>query len=167
MNILRTRGSADTTLQRHVARLLPTCLILAATTAGGALVGAETSPASATPTFKQYCFQCHGKAAMAGLNLEQLTATPSVGENFQHWEKVATALEQNRMPPKKMPQPSEAERRQAVTWIRARLNAYAAKNAGDPGKVTIRRLTSGEYAYSIRDLTGLDWKVDGESGNDR
>ena len=70
------------------------------------------------------------------------------------------------MPPKKMPQPSEAERRQAVTWIRTRLNDYAARNAGDPGKVTIRRLTSGEYAYSIHDLTGLDWKVDGESGND-
>ncbi len=35
-----------------------------------------------------------------------------------------------------------------------------------PGKVTIRRLTSGEYAYTIHDVTGLDWKLDGDSGTD-
>ena len=32
--------------------------------------------------------------------------------------------------------------------------------------MTIRRLTSGEYAYTIHDLTGLDWKLDGDSGTD-
>ena len=34
------------------------------------------------------------------------------------------------------------------------------KHAGDPGRVTVRRLTSGEYGYSIQDLTGLDLKVE-------
>ena len=48
MTILRTRGSADTTLQRQVARLLPTCLFLAASTSGGALVAAGRSQAGAT-----------------------------------------------------------------------------------------------------------------------
>ena len=52
---------------------------------------------------------------MAGMNLEQLTAQGSVGECFQHWEKVAAALEQNRMPPKGMPQPSDEQRAQAVS----------------------------------------------------
>ena len=46
---------------------------------------------------------------MGGLNLEQLTAKSSIGEKFQHWEKVATALEEKRMPPEKMPQPSDAD----------------------------------------------------------
>ena len=32
--------------------------------------------------------------------------------------------------------------------------------------MTIRRLTSGEYAYTIHDITGLDWKLDGDSGTD-
>ena len=65
-------------------------------------------------------------------------------------------LEQNRMPPKGMPQPTDAQRQQAVAWIRAELNAYAKKHDGDPGRVTVRRLTSGEYAYAIHDLTGID-----------
>ena len=59
-----------------------------------------------------------------------------------------------------MPQPTEEERRVAISWIRAELDGYARKHAGDPGRVTVRRLTSGEYGYSIQDLTGLDLKVE-------
>ncbi|MBK5293543.1 MAG: DUF1587 domain-containing protein, partial [Acidobacteriia bacterium] len=99
---------------------------------------------------------------MAGVSLEQLTSQPSVGNSFEQWKKVAAALDQRRMPPEKMPQPAEADRRQAVSWIRAKLNEYATKHAGDPGPVTVRRLTSGEYAYTVRDLTGLDLKLDGD-----
>ncbi len=113
-----------------------------------------------TPLLRQYCFNCHGKAAMGGLSLEKLTSQPSFGEGFQHWEKVAAAIETKRMPPAKLPQPTDAERTRVVSWIRASLKDYAAKNAGDPGRVTVRRLTSGEYAYAINDLTGLDFKFD-------
>jgi len=97
---------------------------------------------------------------MGGLSLEKLTAQATLGESFQHWEKVAAALETKRMPPAPMPQPSDAERGQVVSWIRTSLKDYATKNAGDPGRVTVRRLTSGEYAYAIKDLTGLDFKFD-------
>jgi len=97
---------------------------------------------------------------MGGISLEQLSAQASMGESFQHWEKVAAALEQKRMPPAKMPQPSEADRTRVVSWIRTSLKDYTAKNAGDPGRVTVRRLTSGEYGYAIKDLTGLDFKFD-------
>ena len=97
---------------------------------------------------------------MAGLNLEQMSSQASFGEEFQHWEKVVAALEEKRMPPAKMPQPTEAERGHAISWIRAKLDDYTQKHAGDPGRVTMRRLTSGEFAYSVRDLTGLDMKFD-------
>jgi Protein of unknown function (DUF1592)/Protein of unknown function (DUF1588)/Protein of unknown function (DUF1585)/Protein of unknown function (DUF1587)/Protein of unknown function (DUF1595) len=93
---------------------------------------------------------------MGGVSLQQLTAQASVGESFAAWGKVAAVLEQNRMPPKGMPQPSDTQRQQAVTWIRAELTNYAKKHDGDPGRVTVRRLTSGEYAYAIHDLTGID-----------
>src|SRR5262245_42070955 len=60
--------------------------------------------------FKQYCFQCHGaNAPKAGVSLERLSAQGLVGENYQQWEKVVTALELKAMPPKFMPQPSDAE----------------------------------------------------------
>lgn len=117
-------------------------------------------------TLKKYCFQCHGKAAMGGVNLEELTAQKSVGERFQQWDKVASALEEKRMPPPKMPQPEDADRQAAARWIRASLRDYARRHDGDPGRVTVRRLTSSEYAYTIRDLTGIDLKMDGDIASD-
>lgn len=103
---------------------------------------------------------------MGGLNLMQLSAQSSMAESFQHWEKVVSAIEQKLMPPAKMPQPSDEQRKLLVNAIRSRLNEAALKTAGDPGRVTVRRLTSGEYAYTIRDLTGLDIKTDRDFASD-
>ena len=143
---------------RQLALALP-AVAIAAITAGVTMRGADPVTASPAPTFRQYCVQCHGKTnPMGGVSIEQLIAQRSVGDSFQHWEKVAAAMEQKRMPPEKMPQPSDADRQKAVAWIRAELGDYARKHEGDPGRVTVRRLTSGEYAYTIQDLTGLDLK---------
>ena len=149
-----------------MARLLRTAAIATLSFTGLSLGQAE-EPSNPTPTFKQYCFGCHGKAAsMGGINLEQLTTQPSVGEQYEKWQRVVAAVEQKRMPPPKMRQPTDIERANATTWIRTRLDDYIAKHAGDPGKITVRRLTSGEYAYTVRDLTGLDLKFDGEFASD-
>jgi mono/diheme cytochrome c family protein len=128
---------------------------------------AGQSASNATEIFKQYCFQCHGLTSpKAGVSLERLSAQGILGDNFRQWEKVAAALEQKAMPPKFMPQPSEAERAQAIAWVRAELSAYAEKHDGDPGEAPVRRLTSGEYAYTIKDLTGLDLNVGIDSSSD-
>jgi len=118
-------------------------------------------------TLQQYCVQCHsGTAAKAGVNLAIMLTQNSIGEGFQKWEKVASVLEQNTMPPKSMPQPTDAERAQVAAWIRSELRAYATKHDGDPGPVTVRRLTSGEYAYTIKDLTGIDIDTGIDSSSD-
>ncbi len=118
-------------------------------------------------TFERYCLQCHSKtAAMGGVNLQQLLSQKSIAAGFRHWEKVATALEQKRMPPEKMPQPTDAERSQAVTWIRTELSTYAKQHDGDPGRVTVRRLTSGEYGYTIQDLTGVEVETGIDASSD-
>jgi mono/diheme cytochrome c family protein len=113
-------------------------------------------PAEAADLFRKNCYGCHGKAATGGLNLQKLVAEGDFGGPFTYWERVATALEEHQMPPAKMPQPKEEHRNLAARWIRERLNAYAAAHSGDPGAVTVRRLTSGEYNYTLQDLTGLD-----------
>lgn len=138
--------------------------LFAALISGGNARGGE-KPANASAMFRKYCYQCHGKAAMGGVNLEDLAGHASVGEGFRQWQKVATVLEQKRMPPPKTPQPGEAERQQALMWIRGELDAYAKKHDGEPGNVTVRRLTSGEYGYAIQDLTGLElnWGIDATS----
>ena len=141
-------------------------LLLAFTSFTSAFAAGPTPAPVANPVFQQYCFQCHGQSAMGGLNLKHLTRQTSMAEGFQHWEKVASALEQKLMPPAKMPQPSDEQRKQAVTWIRTKLNEAALKSAGDPGRVTVRRLTSGEYAYTIRDLTGIEIKTDRDFASD-
>ena len=153
MNISRSRESAR---RRRVA-LAISGGIAVAIGIGGSVRGAEEPAVKPAATFKQYCFQCHGGSqAMGGVSLEKLTAQTSIGEGFQTWQKVIGVLETNRMPPKGMPQPSEIERNHAVAWIRGEMDTFGKKFGGDPGHVTVRRLTSGEYAYAIRDLTGID-----------
>src|SRR5690349_13148642 len=96
------------------------------------VLSAATATDSTTLPCKQYCFGCHGKAAaMAGINLEALTSRVSVGDDFQKWLKVANVLEQKRMPPPKMKQPSDDERAQAVKWIHAKIGDYTKQHAGD------------------------------------
>ena len=94
--------------------------------------------------------------ATAGVSFEKLTNGASVADTYQIWERVVSALDQNRMPLKGLPQPTEEQRRQAITWVHGQLDSYVKTHAGDPGRVTVRRLTSGEYAYTVHDLTGLD-----------
>src|SRR5260370_5625901 len=118
--------------------------------AGGTVWGAEDAAALSQATFRQYCFQCHGNAAaMGGIRLEQMAAKGPGGENFPQWQRVAAALEQGRMPPKGMPQPNDEQRHHVVSWIRSELSAYVKAHDGEPGRVTVRLLTSDQYGYAI------------------
>ena len=126
---------------------------------------ADTPAVAPKAVFEKYCFQCHGDKGTAGVSLTKLTASP-VGDNFAAWQKVVGVLEQDRMPPKGMPQPSDEQRHLALTWVKSEISTFANKNAGDPGRVTVRRLTSGEYGYSMNDLTGLDLDLGRDSAND-
>ena len=76
-------------------------------------------------------------------------------------------LETGMMPPlEATEQPTDAEREATAAWIRRSLKAYETEHAGEPGRVTVRRLTSAEYAYAVRDLTGIDVKVGIDASSD-
>lgn len=171
MKIVRKQAPVKPVRTGKVVLVLLVCLVaigLIANTRG--IVGASATTQTATNAkamLKQYCASCHGlNNPKAGVSIEKLLAADSLGEGFQHWERVALVLEQQTMPPKAMPQPSDDERTQAIQWIRSELSAYAKKHDGEPGPVTIRRLTSGEYAYAIRDLTGVELNVGIDSSSD-
>src|SRR5262249_8870242 len=53
-----------------------------------------------------------------------------------------------------------------IAWIKAELDGYIRKHEGEPGRVTVRRLTSGEYAYALHDLTGFDLETGIDSSSD-
>jgi hypothetical protein len=118
--------------------------------------------------FQKYCFECHGtKKPEAGLSIEKLVKGFSIGEHWQQWEKVAEMLETGMMPPIEADeQPTDDERAATASWIRDSLKAYETDHAGEPGHVTVRRLTTAEYAYALQDLTGIDVKVAIDSSGD-
>jgi hypothetical protein len=149
------------------------CFTFVNLTVGIDILGAEAGPASrpsiplsaverefvqtAAPMFKQFCSDCHGeKKAKAQLDLARLSSEPNFGNLFKTWEKVIAMLEQKEMPPEEEPQPSDAERTKLIASVREALAKFIRDQAGDPGRIAMRQLTSAEYAYSIRDLTGLD-----------
>ena len=120
---------------------------------------ATESGADIRPVLSEYCFECHGNDSAEGrINLEEMTGTSDFGRRFQDWEKVNRVLRERKMPPKKMPQPSDSKRKAVIQTVSNELGRFIEQHAGDPGRVTVRRLTSAEYAYTIQDLTGLEFK---------
>jgi mono/diheme cytochrome c family protein len=149
-------------------------------------VAAASSPHAATPipsaaaagapaaqqVFEKYCSDCHtGSRAKGGIDFDKLTAnltSTGVGEKADAWEDVLMMLEGRDMPPPDDADdfPTDAERAQTVAWIKTALGEFDAQHAGEPGRVTVRRLTSAEYAYAIHDLTGIDVKTGIDASSD-
>jgi len=131
---------------------------------------ASLATSASRDTVRQYCVMCHGvDQPQGGLSLARLTeqmAPADVGEHAAGWQRVAEMLETRQMPPVGIPAPTDAERASLLSWINASLGEYDAGHGGDPGRVTVRRLTSAEYAYAIRDLTGVEIKVGVDASSD-
>ena len=110
------------------------------------------------PVLAKYCYDCHGgKKTKGDANLKLLDNAPGVAAHFELWGKVQLAMVDGEMPPEDDPQPNEAEKKLVLDWLKVSMDAVANENSGDPGLVTIRRLTNVEYDNSIRDLTGIDY----------
>ncbi|HVJ44891.1 MAG TPA: DUF1587 domain-containing protein, partial [Luteolibacter sp.] len=110
------------------------------------------------PVMEKYCFECHGgKKTKGGVDLKKLADDPDVAGNFELWEKVHEAVTGGDMPPENDPQLSSPEKDLVVKWLHGSIDAAAHANAGDPGNVTVRRLTNAEYDNTIRSLTGIDF----------
>jgi hypothetical protein len=161
-------------------------LCAALVSVGASMLSAQTGPAhrvhvpatapqpalQAPDTFQKYCFECHGGAKhKGGVSIERLiqrSTQTSAGDYWDDWDKITEMLETRQMPPKDEAEkfPTDDERMATAEWIRATLSRFEAAHASEPGRVTIRRLTSAEYAYAIRDLTGIDIKVGVDASSD-
>jgi len=149
---------------------MPLGFCLAAVCGLASVMCAQTvAPASPPPEFfKTYCFECHGTAKPKGkVSVERMVAAASVGPHADNWEKIAEMIETSEMPSDDAKAyPTDAERAEAVNWVRSALKTYETAHAGEPGRVTVRRLTSGEYAYAVRDLTGIELNVGLDASSD-
>ena len=120
---------------------------------------------------QKYCLDCHSTEKQKGeLDLEQFAKLSDVRRAPKVWVKVVEMMTNGEMPPKKKPQFSAVERKVFLGWVNNYLDAEALANAGDPGRVVLRRLSNAEYTYTIEDLTGValepvkEFPVDGAAG---
>lgn len=115
---------------------------------------------SIQPALEKYCYDCHGGAKTKGdVDLKRLSADPTVAKEFDLWNRVNLAIEKGEMPPDDKPQLKSSEKKKLQQWLVASLDEAVRANAGDPGPVTLRRLTNAEYDYTIRDLTGIAYNL--------
>jgi len=115
---------------------------------------------SVEPVFAAKCYQCHGgEKTKGGIDLKRLNGDPKVAEEYELWERALDVIESGEMPPTNAKPLEEGERSAVVAWVDHSLEQLAAANSGDPGAVTMRRLTNSEYDRSIRDLTGHDYAL--------
>jgi len=104
------------------------------------------------------CFDCHsGEQPEAAVALDRLLAAPDLTGDFRAWQAVRDQIETGRMPPDDAGELAAVDREAVLGWLAGGLQAAIEANAGDPGNVTLRRLTNAEYDNTIRDLTGVDF----------
>lgn len=133
------------------------CLAIAAS---GSFMPAQAAPDWKTvePLLRARCYECHGGEKTKGdVDLKRLEADPKIAAEFTLWQDVKDTIVNGDMPPKKAHQLTDDEQTLITAWISDSLDALAAAKSGDPGPVTMRRLTNAEYDYTVRDLTGHDY----------
>ena len=114
---------------------------------------------SIQPLLVRSCGKCHGKVPRDNdLKLTRFGSAQAILARPKILSNVAERVRGGDMPPKDAPQLDQAEREQLLDWITAALDAEAAARAGDPGPVTLRRLSNTEYDNAVRDLTGVDMR---------
>lgn len=166
------------TPKRFLHRVLAACGL--ALGAAGAARAAEAPDfaalergytATARPLLQKYCLGCHSAEKHKGdLDLERFATVTDIRKETRAWEKTLEMLRTGEMPPKEKPQPTAAEREQLEKWVGAVLDAEGRANAGDPGRVVLRRLSNVEYTRTVQDLTGVpldpakEFPVDGAAG---
>jgi len=143
--------------------------LLFGSTIGVDLLAAAESDliAQSNQVLQRFCFDCHGNDLAEGrLNVEQMVREPSLNTDFRDWIRITNAVEQKEMPPADMPQPSDDQRQLIGSAIRSELSRIRNQQAGDPGRVMLRRLSRAEYAYTISDLTNLDLSLQNHLAGD-
>ena len=129
------------------------CLAL---TAGLGLTGAVRGAEPFEAFLEKHCIRCHGPKKEEGdIRIDRLSRDFKVGRDSHHWAEALDKVNSGEMPPKKEPQPTQAEISAFVTSLDARLKGgRAARMAARPA-VAHYRLSRKEYQDTVYDLLGV------------
>ena len=131
----------------------PLCLAL---TAGLGLTGAVRGAEPFEAFLEKHCIRCHGPKKEEGdIRLDRLSRDFKLGTDSHQWAEALDKVNSGEMPPKKEPQPTQAEISAFVTSLDARLKeGRAARMAARPA-VAHYRLSRKEYQNTVYDLLGV------------
>ena len=153
--------------------VLATAIVLiAATAAGQAQRSVRPKPDAIAhgsfdqqvqPVLREFCSPCHNdKKANAGVNMSVFGDPASLAAKRDGWELILSKLKANEMPPIEEEQPAESARAAFISFVQREFDrADRAQRAmkPDPGRVPVHRLTRVEYANTVRDLLGVDFRA--------
>lgn len=109
---------------------------------------------------KDNCLNCHNAEKQKGkVRLDDIAFTMDSVERADLWQKVLSSVNSGDMPPEDEKQPDKLAKTDFLEALSNTLVA-ARKSLGDvQGKITMRRLNRREYKNTIRDLLGIDLRV--------
>ena len=135
--------------------------LVAAAAAAGLAAGCGGGPEPVTleaslESLTPYCTDCHNDVDLtAELSLEAVSAA-HVEANPALWETVVRKLRGNLMPPPGGPRPGVEATEAYIAALEAALDARAAEQGPEPGRVALHRLNRTEYTRAIREILGLE-----------
>jgi hypothetical protein len=127
--------------------------------AASILAGRASGDAKAV--LESQCYKCHSDGTEKGnVNLD-LDENGKLADK-ELWLRVLKNVRAGLMPPpEKAKQPSEEERAELVKWVRDDV-FHLDPQKPDPGRPILRRLNRTEYRNTVRELMGVDFKVEEE-----
>ncbi len=157
------------------------CSLILAVSAAGVLSAADTPAASKTatasklgtpappnaatfgkavaPVLGSTCTQCHNSQfASGGFDAAPFLAPASVLNQRDGWDLILTKLRAGEMPPKGIPH-SQADIDTLVKYVQGEFDRIDQNTKPDPGRVVAHRLNRNEYANTIRDLLGVEFRA--------
>ena len=139
---------------------LPRTLLLGAfVSLTGLCLAGDSVPDALMPLLRTYCLDCHDqKTAEADIALEPIRSAGEMRDKRALWHRVLKQVEVGVMPPPDAEEMPDNQRRKLIALVDDLVNGVDCSGPVNPGKVTVRRLNRSEYRYTIRDLTGIDYK---------
>ena len=122
-------------------------------------LGAATFENAVSPVLANTCSLCHNRQlASGGFDAAAFLDPASVASKREGWELILQKLRAGEMPPQGIPR-SQAQIDALVQYVQGEFAKMDRNTKLDPGRVTVHRLNRNEYANTIRDLLGVEFRA--------
>jgi hypothetical protein len=155
----------DATIELSMLLRLLSFLVVAVSAGVVTAQQALVVPQHITEFVEINCLDCHeGDSAKGQFDL---TAQPVglVGQ-LARWSRMSERVHSFEMPPVEDSEVTVDERREFAQWVDGLLEREVPKLPVDPGQVTVRRLSSGQWRNTVRDLLGVAVDTSGFPADD-